>query len=958
MAEEEMNNQAQALAKQLLQAGHLIRQVESNAAMFQQLDPSIWSRIKAQVEAQSFQALLETTNGDHRQTSDAAGEWSEWSGTMNRWILPQLNARCPPPVVSVTVDSAQMIDDSTGADLNLNNTSNNNNNNNNNNFFPAIPHSSAAPSPIPTFAPSIQPGGQQQLPGSPLFGIEDSSFITPEVTVSAPPPPPQVVYQQQQQDTFFPSSTLPPTTQPYFAPVIPPPPPSSGINPRLLINTNLDNNNNNSSAPPLPIITTTMFAPAPFPNGDLLMTTAHQAWNDAGTPTKLFGGQPMFDTFMPDYSSLSLSSIGVSGPFSQSLGPLAIKQEEEVVIDYDLDNLTSQENPFALPPSSSSSPAPGTGTGTGTGGILTAASSRPASPIPPSLTIDRSDTPPVPDMNGHGGGAGEGGMIIHQPEPQRGGVRYGHGRSRSFGSSAGHHYHHQSNGTGGRSHRHSISSGSRVEPYPTSATDVSDDELLPSGGAGAGAGGLSRPHTPNHHRHRRGSSASRIPHNRSPDGSSSRELPLPSGGGGGGSSQSSVSGDSSTTNRPAPPVSLSARQRKTVSGSSSSHRRSPSAGSHSEFGPGPGPAGGFATEMGFVGGAQSTEPSPATGLEQLHLSPNLDPLFAPLRRSQSDTNVAGQGGQGSGGGGGGRITGGAGAGAKTRNKRILNYAKDAVFKENDTTIFVIYAPTKADKAQVTTQDVHEVVLDHEANKRDSTLWKVAFEGLEFTRQLLALDVQRGESYIFRAKVPPKKSSSSAASSQATKYHVHFSAENPGGLVSIVDSDDMGLHQPKLAMTFVHFRPNSIIVLPAQPIGSANWWRLPRCVGRHLKPDEPDGSWTGRWDTDDPRRPSRIVEHFADCDLRKHLEDWDSLGKLARAIRAPLAGIVKTRARRKSNSGGGGGVKESSLGVGGGSGMDDDDDDEDDGDDEDAIDSYRSAIDEYRWSNGVYLSPRG
>lgn len=41
----------------------------------------------------------------------------------------------------------------------------------------------------------------------------------------------------------------------------------------------------------------------------------------------------------------------------------------------------------------------------------------------------------------------------------------------------------------------------------------------------------------------------------------------------------------------------------------------------------------------------------------------------------------------------------------------------------------------------------------------------------------------------------------------------------------------------------------------------------------------------RWDEEgEERRPSRVVQHYATCSLRKKDGDFFSLGKLARAIR--------------------------------------------------------------------------
>ncbi|KAK4694029.1 hypothetical protein P7C70_g8818, partial [Phenoliferia sp. Uapishka_3] len=313
-----------------------------------------------------------------------------------------------------------------------------------------------------------------------------------------------------------------------------------------------------------------------------------------------------------------------------------------------------------------------------------------------------------------------------------------------------------------------------------------------------------------------------------------------------------------------------------------SHHRTPSASSHHRRTP--------SNQSDVTVGDLEIKPfdnhpdtSHSIELENLHLTPPPTSSFAPkvvtVQRSNSNSGV------------------------RKREKRKLVIPKDAVFRENEGPVFVIYSPSKEGKVHITQNDIQEIELDPHSNKPGTSLWQVVFEQVHYSRELQMLDCDRQESYLFH----------STSSKRPIKYHVTFSHLNPEGLVLTVDpTDDVTLIQPAVPMTFVQFPRDQLVVFPAHAIGSAAWWRLPRCKGRHLKPDEEDGSWTGRWDVEAPRRPSRCVSHFAECEHRRGLP-WDGLGQLARAIRAPAA-KTKPRARRKSE-----GVKT------------EEDEDEDDGD---------------------------
>ncbi|KAL8278015.1 hypothetical protein RQP46_009647 [Phenoliferia psychrophenolica] len=301
------------------------------------------------------------------------------------------------------------------------------------------------------------------------------------------------------------------------------------------------------------------------------------------------------------------------------------------------------------------------------------------------------------------------------------------------------------------SHGRSRSFGSsRPEPYPTSSSANGTDVSDAEDAYSAPS------------RHRRGSSASR--HARSPE--------------------SSLDFTNDATGLGA------GRQRR----SGSSHGRTPSG--QSDLG------------VDFPLDPQSLKQSPSTGLAQLHLSPNLPSLFpAPVPASATTTTPIPAGTVAS---SLSRVR--SDGGVKKRAKRQLVITKDAVFRDNDTSVFVVHVPTKEGKINVTPNDIQEVVLDPSQNKPGSFLYELAFNGLAYSSDRHAADCDREESYLFTA----------TSAKRPTRYHVSFSHAHPEGFVQIVDpADDITLSQPLLPATFVNFLPTTVVVFPSHVIGSAS-----------------------------------------------------------------------------------------------------------------------------------------
>ncbi|KAK4699336.1 hypothetical protein P7C70_g6926, partial [Phenoliferia sp. Uapishka_3] len=265
MAEAELDIQAAAFAAQLLHIGNLLGQVESSAAVLEQIDPSFWSRIKASVEAQAL----------HSQLSDASPSNEAIHRAVRRWIFPELNARCPTP--AVTIDSVEMIQD--GPD-----------------FGP--PHQVAQHSPSPyhnsSILPAPPPAASQGSPApTPSFSVDTSMYPSSSTILASSAYPSLNIDTNVYPVTYFPPISVPPTSAPLFDPA-PYSAPYTSINPQLLFKSPPTTD---ASLPALPSIFTS-FA-SPFPNGDIMVATAFDVW-EAVSPKTAMGShsqQSMFDRF-------------------------------------------------------------------------------------------------------------------------------------------------------------------------------------------------------------------------------------------------------------------------------------------------------------------------------------------------------------------------------------------------------------------------------------------------------------------------------------------------------------------------------------------------------------------------------------------------------------------------------------------------------------------------------------
>ncbi|KAK4058780.1 hypothetical protein OIO90_000226 [Microbotryomycetes sp. JL221] len=137
----------------------------------------------------------------------------------------------------------------------------------------------------------------------------------------------------------------------------------------------------------------------------------------------------------------------------------------------------------------------------------------------------------------------------------------------------------------------------------------------------------------------------------------------------------------------------------------------------------------------------------------------------------------------------------------------------------------------------------------------------------------------------------------------TSWNVNFSQFGPTIVCnSQAEQKQDGRHLP--IYTFIHFHPQDVVVQPAFPIGSPQWWKIQECPRHHHGRPSPSFCWTAR--TDDPsgeqRRPNRIVKHFSSCKSKVDASaavmkgqggvgqaGW-SLEKLAKAIQTVLPSV--------------------------------------------------------------------
>ncbi|ORY84664.1 hypothetical protein BCR35DRAFT_324738 [Leucosporidium creatinivorum] len=215
---------------------------------------------------------------------------------------------------------------------------------------------------------------------------------------------------------------------------------------------------------------------------------------------------------------------------------------------------------------------------------------------------------------------------------------------------------------------------------------------------------------------------------------------------------------------------------------------------------------------------------------------------------------------------------------RSRAARTIAYDENAVFLKNDQHVFVVHTQTRT-KTEITEADVLEIDLDS-STPSTSALHRAIHEGQPYGDQTLLEECTNNTSYAF----------TSTRAGATNHWLVSFSLDpsapptSPRPLTTIAPR----LPQPNLPadaiFTFVHFVPGTIVVSPTYPMGASKWWRVQECPGRHENCPG-DGSWTARWDEEgEERRPSRVVQHYASCSMRRVDGDSFALGKLARAVR--------------------------------------------------------------------------
>lgn len=69
------------------------------------------------------------------------------------------------------------------------------------------------------------------------------------------------------------------------------------------------------------------------------------------------------------------------------------------------------------------------------------------------------------------------------------------------------------------------------------------------------------------------------------------------------------------------------------------------------------------------------------------------------------------------------------------------------------------------------------------------------------------------------------------------------------------------------------------------MGSKQWWRAQVCEVKHKK--------SGMWIAGRDLRPSRIVDHFAGCEMRTSEGDNFTLRKMARAVQMSFPPITES-----------------------------------------------------------------
>lgn len=307
-------------------------------------------------------------------------------------------------------------------------------------------------------------------------------------------------------------------------------------------------------------------------------------------------------------------------------------------------------------------------------------------------------------------------------------------------------------------------------------------------------------------------------------------------------------------------ASSSNHSRRASSASANHYRRRSSNASSNGYSPYPPPSQRSPRPADADSFHSSPEASPATRLDDLHLHSPKANYFPPLPSEKPEREKAG-----------GRYPG---KGMRRSREFAMDDGKE--YRTNEDDLFVIHfgIPAKGKKTAVTEKTCVQIELDPltPVAERTGILWREGGTSIED-------DGEEGASYVFVPKV------SSDGTRPSGRWRVVYSP-SLGTLVESLDSPPSG-YVPRT--TFIHFLPQSIVIFPAQPIGSTEWWRVQVCVGKHSKsPDK--GDWSARFDkreSSSDRRPVRVVQHFASCTNRAGEEG--GLTGLARAVIAATKG---------------------------------------------------------------------
>ncbi|KAM0792378.1 hypothetical protein ACM66B_005058 [Microbotryomycetes sp. NB124-2] len=227
---------------------------------------------------------------------------------------------------------------------------------------------------------------------------------------------------------------------------------------------------------------------------------------------------------------------------------------------------------------------------------------------------------------------------------------------------------------------------------------------------------------------------------------------------------------------------------------------------------------------------------------------------------------------------------------KQRTPRKTCAEDVTVYRKNSSHLFAVHIQTKT-KAEVTEDAIVPLLLSFDTPS-SLPLARAASTNEPYTDDFFQQDCRDKNVYLF------------VAPAQRQTWIVQFSQFGPQALLQ-ESSESCRDETTKLKpiYTFVHFLPQDVVVQPAFPIGSRQWWRVQECPRHHPGRPLSNQSWTARTDDSsnggEQKRPNRVVTHFATCkskiDPSINLQDgqggvgqtgW-ALERLARAIQNVL-----------------------------------------------------------------------